>query len=349
MLRQYLCQRLKGQQEHPLVFVGGNARAGTQPEHQVFTGPLPQGDVLNVLHDLAAIPDALDVSLQVPGQGEPLTRKVGAGAGAEAQIFPAGPVFHVVAGVQALTGKVGDLILPVAPGAEHLHSSKVHICLEVVSGQVGGILVFVQRRTFFHFQAVAADVFRQQLQHIVQGLLPVCQGLARQAVHQIHADIAVARLADPLVCSDRLGIGMGTAQFFEDLIIVALDSQAHPVEALGTKPVEELFTDGVGIGLKGDLSVVVHVKVPANGGQDDRHTLRTEEAGGAAAKVNGVHLVVGGQGAGLLDVSTDRVQIAVHQLVILAGQGVKVAVLTLAAAEGHMDIQAQRSLVLSFC
>ena len=59
--------------------------------------------------------DALDVAMEIPGQGEPLAGKVGAGAGAEAQIFAAGPVLHIVPGVQTLPGEVGDLILQKAP------------------------------------------------------------------------------------------------------------------------------------------------------------------------------------------------------------------------------------------
>lgn len=160
---QNLHQGLEGQQEQPLVFVGGDALLGAQAEHQVFARPLPQGDLLHVLHDLAAVPDALDVGLDVPGQGEPLAGKVGAGTGAEAQVFPASPVFHIVAGILALAAEVGNLVLPVAPGPQQLHGGKVHIRLQVVVGQVRRFLVVPQGRALLDFQAIAADVLGQEL------------------------------------------------------------------------------------------------------------------------------------------------------------------------------------------
>ena len=141
---------------------------------------------------------------------------------------------------------------------------------------------------------------------------------------------------------------MGAAQLFEDFVVIRLNAQAHPVEALGPEPVEQLVGNGVGIAFKGDLGVVVHVEIPADGGQDDGKTVGPKEAGGAAAEVDGVHLIAGGQGTGLLDVGADGIQIAVHQLVILAGQRVEVAILALTPAEGHMNVQAKRGLIQSF-
>ena len=111
---------------------------------------------------------------------------------------------------------------------------------------------------------------------------------------------------------------------------------------------EQLVGNGVGVGLEGDLRVGNHIEVAADGGQNDGHTLGTEEGGGAAAEVDGVYLIIGCQGTGLLDVIADGNQIAVDQLVILAGQGVEVAVLALAAAEGNVNIKTQGSLVGAF-
>ena len=55
--------------------------------------------------------------------------------------------------------------------------------------------------------------------------------------------------------------------------------------------------------------------------------------------------MIGGQGTGFPDMLGHGVQIAVHQLVILVGKGIEVAVLTLAAAEGNMNIKTQSGLV----
>ena len=68
----------------------------------------------------------------------------------------------------------------------------------------------------------------------------------------------------------------------------------------------------------------------------------------AAAEVDGVHLVAGSQLAGFLDMVAHRVQIAVHQLVVLGGHGVEVAVLALAAAEGDVDVKSKGRFVRTF-
>ena len=149
--------------------------------------------------------------------------------------------------------------------------------------------------------------------------------------------------------NNSLGIGVGTAQLLQHLVVIGLDAQRDTVEAFGTEPVQQPVVDGVGIALEGDLGVVVHVEIPADGGEDHGHAVSTEKAGGTAAEIDGVHLVVGGQGAGLLDMGADGVQIAVDELVMLFGDGIEVAVLALAAAERHVNIDAQRSLVGTLC
>ena len=104
---------------------------------------------------------------------------------------------------------------------------------------------------------------------------------------------------------------------------------------------------GVRVGFEGDLRVACHIEGTADSGKDGGHALGAEEGGGAAAEVDGIDPVIGGQGAALLDVGADGGEVILHQLVVLGGQGVKVAVHTFAAAEGYMDINAQRGFVLS--
>ena len=190
-------------------------------------------------------------------------------------------------------------------------------------------------------------MLRVHPQHVCQCLLPVLQCLAGQAVHQVQRDIPESRLADALEGGHRLGVGMGAAQLFQHVVVVVLDAQAHPVEALRPHPVEKLVGDGIGVGLEGDLRVHGHVKISPDGGHDDGNGVPAEVAGGAAAEVDGVHPVAGGQGAGLLDVGAHGVQIAVHQAVVLAGQGVEITVLAFALAEGNVDINAQGCFIQS--
>ena len=81
-------------------------------------------------------------------------------------------------------------------------------------------------------------MLRQQPQNVIQGFLPVGQGLAGEAVHQIHGYVPETRLPDPLVGGDRLGVAVGTAQLFQHFVVVGLDAKTGPVKALGTEPVQ---------------------------------------------------------------------------------------------------------------
>ena len=74
--------------------------------------------------------------------------------------------------------------------------------------------------------------------------------------------------------------------------------------------------------------------------------LLSQPGGGAAAEVDGVHLMGGGVGGDLRQLAAQDGDIAVH-LPLAVGQGVEVAVDALALAEGDMDIQ-PKGLVLFF-
>ena len=252
-------------------------------------------------------------------------------------------------GLEVFPAEVGNLILLKAPAPEGLHRGQVHIRLGVVIGERRVVPHLIQRRALLHLQAVAADVLRVQLQHIVQGVLPGLQGLPRQAVDQIHGDIPEACLADALEGADRLGVGVGPTNFLEDFVVVALDAQADPVEALGPEPVEQPVVDGIGVCLEGDLRIGGDIEAAPDGGEKDRQSVGPKEAGRAAAKVDGIHLVIGRQSPRLLDMVADRVQIAVQKVIVLGRQRIKVAILALTAAEGHVDVNAQGRFVGLTC
>ena len=250
-----------------------------------------------------------------------------------------------MAGDLAPAGEVGDLILAVAVLLENVTGGQIHVHLGVIAGQEDGILILVQGRALLHLQTVAADMLRVELEHIGQGVPPGVQALLGQTEHQIHGDVIEARLSELLEGGDRLPVVVGTAQGGEDLVVVALDTQGSPVEALGLQPPQELVGDGVGIGLKGDLRIGGHVEIFAQMGQNGGQTLSAEIAGGATAEIDGVDDVVGRQGAGLPDVAAEGIGIVGIELLVLAGDGVKIAVLALALAEGNVNVNTQRGLV----
>ena len=136
---------------------------------------------------------------------------------------------------------------------------------------------------------------------------------------------------------------MDPPQNLQGLVIVGLDANGNPVEAGLNQPPHSLFRDGVRIRLQGHLGGFGDVKGLGDGTKHRPEPLHAEIAGGAAAKIHGVHDIFGRSGAALLDVGGQRRHILIHQFRrhIALGQGVKITVLALAAAKGHMDINPQ--------
>ena len=190
-------------------------------------------------------------------------------------------------------------------------------------------------------------MLRLQRDDSAQRFFPHFVGLPRQTVHQIHRKIFVARPSDALDGVHRVGIGVGAADSLQNGVVIALDAQTHPVKAFPLQPPQQSGGDGIGIGLEGDLRIVRHIEIAPYFIENGRHAVGAEKRRCAAAKIDGVHLVSGRQQPRLLDVGANGIQIAVHQPVILGGQGVKIAVLAFAAAKGNMNVNAKGSLVLA--
>ena len=152
-----------------------------------------------------------------------------------------------------------------------------------------------------------------EAQHVGQRIPPGEGALLGQTEHQVDGDVVEARLAHLLEGGDGLLVGVRTAQALEDLVVIALDAQGGPVEALGPEPAQELVRDGVGVSLEGDLGIGGHVKVLAHRRQDGGQALLTEIAGGAAAEVDGVHPMLRSQWARLLDVAAHRLNVVLRQ------------------------------------
>ena len=155
-------------------------------------------------------------------------------------------------------------------------------------------------------------MLRSKLQYISEGFYPLLQGLARQAVHQIKGQIPETEFPNPLYCINCTGIIMGSAQFLECFIIIALDAKAHPVKALTAQSAQQPVGHGVGVWFEGDLRGTGYVKAFPDGIQDGGKTLCTEERGCAAAKIDGIHQIVRGKSSRLPDMGSDGLQIAVQ-------------------------------------
>ena len=74
--------------------------------------------------------------------------------------------------------------------------------------------------------------------------------------------------------------------------------------------------------------------------QQLRQPLLPQIAGGSAAEIHRVHRLPGAAGRHLLQMADEGGGIGVH-LLLAVGQGVEIAIGTLALAEGDMQVQAQ--------
>ena len=140
---------------------------------------------------------------------------------------------------------------------------------------------------------------------------------------------------------------MGSADLLQNFVIVALDTQADTVETLAAQPAQQPLVHRIGIGFKGDLRGGGNIKVFTDGCEDGRHTVRTKVAGRTAAEVDGIYQIIRSLSTGFPDVLTNGFAVVFQQLALFGGNRVKVTVLTLTPAEGHMDINAQRFLVFT--
>ena len=226
---------------------------------------------------------------------------------------------------------------------ERFNGVEIHVGLRVVVGEVGAVLVFPELGARLDLQTVAGDVLGLEIDDVAQRLHPLLAALVRKAVHEIDGDVVKARAArhhDRLL---RLTVVVRAAERLELLVGVGLHADGDAVEARAVEAREHGKRDRVGICLKRHLGVAADVKATVDLGEDAAQAAGSEERGRAAAEVDGVDLVPLRAGRGLADVGENGGQIPVHQLLVArAAEGVEVAVFALAAAERHMDVDAER-------
>ena len=181
-----------------------------------------------------------------------------------------------------------------------------------------------------------------QLHDMLQRLHPLFPALVGQAEHQVDGHVLEPGPAS--LCHSHLGmlVGVGTAQRLQLGIVIALDADGDAVETGSAQLGKALCGDGIGVGFEGDLRVLFQLEAAVNLRQNADQTLCAEEAGRTAAEIDGIHHITHHTLAGLLDMGQDCLQVQIHGFVVqAAAQRVEIAVFTLAAAERHMDIQAQ--------
>ena len=177
-------------------------------------------------------------------------------------------------------------------------------------------------------------------QGVLHGGLPLLHGLAGQAVNQVQREIFKPGLLGGGHRLVRLPGAVGTVDRLQLRWAGRLHAQGQAVEARLPQALQGLQIHAVRVGLQGDLRPLLHGKQLLNGRQQLPQPLVPVKAGGAAAEVDGVHGNPLGQGRGLRQMGQQRLLVVIHP-VLPAGQGVKVTVVALAAAEGYMNVNAQ--------
>ena len=336
-------QRFQGREGGPvapLVFPGLDAPGGAQAQHHVFHGLFHRRHRLLLADQVFPRFHRPDIALHILQEGEALAADTGGGGGAEARVVLQQPVFQVVAGGIAPLCEVGDLILDVARPRQGVHGVKVHVRLEVVVGDVGGIAVLPEGSALLDLQAVAAQVLHVQLHDPPEGVAPVLPALGGEPVDQVQADVLEARPPGLFHRPGHLGPVVPPPQEAEDGVVGALGPQGDAVEARPAQAPQPGGLHAVGVGLQGDLAVGGEARFLPDEAQQVHQVIRPVPAGGAPAEIHRVDAVAFQPGGGLRQVLFQRLLVGGDQ-VPAARRGAEVAVGAAAGAEGDMDIEPQ--------
>ena len=133
-------------------------------------------------------------------------------------------------------------------------------------------------------------MFRGQGQGGVQGVLPLAEGLAGQAVHQVQADVVEAGAAAMAQGGGGFGSIVAAAQHRQQGVVHTLDADADAVDAGGVEVGAARRGEVVGVALGGDFGIVG--EAAGAGGhsvQNAGHGAGGQVGGGAAAEEDGVH------------------------------------------------------------
>ena len=236
--------------------------------------------------------------------------------------------------------KIRNFILPETGLFQKIHRPQIQVRLEVVvregfarlhpPGQ-GGVLL--------HLEAVAGQVLGLKGDGLGHGGLPALQGLAGEAVNEVQGDVFELGLSGGAHRLDRLLRRVGAAHGLQFPVLGGLHPDRQPVKAPGAELGKHFQADAVRVGLQGDFRVPVQLIIFLHRRQQGQQAFFSEQAGGAAAEIHGIHRAVGGAGR-LLQVGQQGVLIGVH-LLLPARQRVKITVRAFRAAEGNVQIKPQ--------
>ena len=232
-------------------------------------------------------------------------------------------------------GKIGDLILGVAPGFQRPGGGQIQIGRAVLVRQTqlpGG-----KGGARLDLQQIGRDVGRPQLPADGGRTLDGFRPLAGQAQHHVEGQVIEPCPHGVPDGALHVGGGMPAAKEPQLVRIGGLHPQGKAAAAGGGKGPQSFVQIVSGVGLQGDLRVP-QAEDPAGGLHQAGQPGAAQQGGGAAADIQGVRLRAD-PGGPIRQGPLHRRRIGVHGLV--GGRvGIKIAVGAFGQAEGHMDIQA---------
>ena len=128
-----------------------------------------------------------------------------------------------------------------------------------------------------------AWIKRQCLLQVVHG---VCQGLVRQAVHQVQIDVLKSGLPGYLYCTQGLVTDMLSAQQLQVIIVKTLHTDRLPVATQCAIGGNLGLLEGAGVGVQGDFDASLPVRARLNALQQALEGFGREQAGSATADEN---------------------------------------------------------------
>ena len=189
-------------------------------------------------------------------------------------------------------------------------------------------------------------MFRMKIHGVGQSFFPLVHGLFRQTVDEIQTDVFEAGLASGGHGVLRLLPGVDAADGAEHFVVGGLHAQGKTVEPRPTQALKGFFVSGgIGVGLQGDLGVLIHLIELFHAGQQTAEPVGAQIAGGAAAEIDRVHQVAGGLGSDLRQMTLQRAAVGIH-VRLGAGERVEIAVGAFGAAEGNVEVQTQGQIFL---
>ena len=183
-------------------------------------------------------------------------------------------------------------------------------------------------------------MLRLQGQNGLHRLLPRLHGLVRQAEDQVQVQVFEPGFPNHPHSPLRLLKGVQPVQQGQLLVVGGLHPHGDAVHAPVAQGTQQGRGHAVRVHLYGDLAVSGQVILLVDGLEQLFQGALRQNAGGAAAQIDGVQHIPLCPGRQLLQVQQQRPDIVLHPI-LAVGQGVEVAVVAFSPAEGHVDVQPQ--------